>query len=293
MTRRHAPRRDDVRVLRPAHEPGLELMRASFFGQRFARHSHEGFGVGVIETGALGFRYRGEELVAPAGAVNTVNPDEPHDGYGAGGCGAGGHGAPGWTYRMFYFPAAFLARMAEDVAGAPTPLPFLNSGGGRDPELAALLLRAHALHLDHAAAPGQRLGRDSALLAAFARLITRHTYAPPNLPRARPEHHAVARIKERLRERLDEDLPLAELARMACLSPWHLVRVFARHTGLTPPAWLMQQRARAAPHLLLRGTPNAEAAARSGFADQSHLTRIMKRLTGLTPGQLRNSVQES
>lgn len=290
MTRRNALRRDEVRVLRPAHEPGLELMRASFSGQRFARHSHEGFGVGVIEAGALGFRYRGEELVAPAGTVNTVNPDEPHDGYGAGGAGPD---APGWTYRMFYFPAAFLARMAEDVAGAPTPLPFLNSGVVRDPELAALLLRAHALHLDHAAAPGQRLGRDSALLAAFARLLSRHTYAPPALPRARPEHRAVARVKERLRERLDQDLPLAELARLACLSPWHLVRVFARHTGLTPHAWLMQQRARAARDLLLSGAPIAQAAASAGFADQSHLARVMKRLTGLTPGQVRNSVQES
>lgn len=286
---------DSARILRPAELPGLELMRARFASRSFGRHSHEGYGVGVIEGGALGFRYRGEQLVAPAGAVNTVNPDEPHDGHGA---------APeGWAYRMFYFSADFLLRMAEDVAGRPVPLPFLTSGVIHDPGLAGLLLRAHALRCDGPSPAGllsspsrpspPGLEADSLLLAAFARLLARHSYQPPALPRAGIEHQAVARVKERLRGSLDADLTLAELARTACLSPWHFIRVFARHTGLTPHAWLMQQRARAARELLLSGLPIAQAAAQTGFTDQSHLTRTLKRITGLTPGQFRNSVQEA
>lgn len=273
-----------VLVLRPAEQPGLELLRASFTTQAFARHSHEGFGVGVIEKGALGFAYRGESLVAPAGAVNTVNPDEPHDGHPA--------GSDGWTYRMFYFPAEFLARMAEDVAAKPAALPFFNSGVIRDPALAGLLLRAHALLCGDAAPRSPRLGRDSLLLAAFARLLARHSFQPSRPPGVGAEHAAVARVTQRLRDNLDADLPLGELAATACLTPWHFIRVFARHTGFTPHAWLMQQRARRARELLLGGAAIADVAARTGFADQSHLTRTLKRIMGVTPGQLRNSVQE-
>jgi AraC family transcriptional regulator len=52
----------------------------------------------------------------------------------------------------------------------------------------------------------------------------------------------------------------------------------------------MQQRVERAGHLL-RCTPMpiAEIAARTGFVDQSHLTRVMRRLAGITPAALRRS----
>ena len=345
--RRRGPRADEAQaetahVWSPPQAPGLTLMRASFKTQTFARHSHEGYGVGVIEAGALAFDYRGAGLVAAQGAVNTVNPDEPHTGHAA--------SSHGWAYRMFYFSPEYLAQRAEDVAGRPVPLPFFTSGVIHDPGLAALLLRAHALHdalqnFPHDARPGSlagaptnaptnasanaqandtasgpansladapsglsggdSLGRESLLLHAFARLLARHSYLPPPLPRAGAEHAAVARVKAHLLERIGGQHPadqksenqrpagftLAELAGVACLSPYHFIRVFARHTGLTPHAWLMQLRARKAGELLRQGAPIAQAAASAGFADQSHLNRTFKRLLGYTPGQFRNSVQ--
>ncbi len=290
--------REQVRVWSPQEAPGLQLMRASFKTQTFARHSHEGYGVGVIEQGALGFSYRGAGLVAGSGSINTVNPDEAHTGHAA--------SEHGWTYRMFYFSPAFLERMAEDVAGRRAPLPFFTSGVIHDPGLAGLLLRAHALH-DHAlfrqsageaaqAKQAIRLARDTLLLTAFAQLLGRHTYERLPLQQAGQEHAAVARVKDYLRSGFEANasLPnfsLADLAGVACLSPYHFIRVFSRHTGLTPHAWLMQLRARKARELLRQGTPIADAAAQAGFADQSHLTKAFKRLLGYTPGHFRNSVQ--
>lgn len=327
---------DQAHVWSPPQATGLTLLRARFRTQTFARHSHEGYGVGVIEAGALAFDYRGAGLLAPQGAVNTVNPDEPHTGRAATNY--------GWAYRMFYFSPEYLAQVAEDVAGGRVPLPFFTSGVIHDPGLAALLLRAHALndcphdrphdrrHNALAGSPagarthaptnsladapsdlpgGDSLARESLLLHAFARLLARHSYLPPPLPKAGAEHAAVARVKAHLRERIglgrppsapfneinqpgpdgNSGLTLAELARVACLSPYHFIRVFARHTGLPPHAWLMQLRARKAGELLRQGAGIAQAAAGAGFADQSHLTRTFKRLLGYTPGQFRNSVQ--
>ena len=61
---------EQVRICSLPELAGLQLLRASYQTQTFPRHSHEGFGVGVIEQGALGFYYRGEHLVAPAGRIN-------------------------------------------------------------------------------------------------------------------------------------------------------------------------------------------------------------------------------
>jgi len=68
---------------RRAALPRLDLMRATYVTQTFPLHAHEGFALGVVEAGALGFRYRGAEVVAPAGAVNLANPGEPHTGQAA------------------------------------------------------------------------------------------------------------------------------------------------------------------------------------------------------------------
>ena len=82
-------------------------------------------------------------------------------------------------------------------------------------------------------------------------------------------------------ERISMDSIAAEIG----LSPFALIRRFKRLYGISPHAWRMQARANEAARLLRQGTRLAEAAAICGFADQSHLTRVFKRVFGVTPGQ--------
>ncbi len=79
-------------------------------------------------------------------------------------------------------------------------------------------------------------------------------------------------------------ISLADLARESGLSRFQLVRAFARATGLTPHAYLMQRRIDLARRLIADRTPLAEAAAASGFADQAHMTRLFVRNYGVAPG---------
>src|SRR5262245_17061325 len=111
---------EHARVLRPAVLGEPELLHARFETHRFPRHTHDGYGFGVIERGALAFRYRGEEVVAAAGAINLVIPDEPHTGHAA--------SDDGWTYRMFYVRADVMAGVHREIAGATAGLPFFRPG---------------------------------------------------------------------------------------------------------------------------------------------------------------------
>ena len=78
--------------------------------------------------------------------------------------------------------------------------------------------------------------------------------------------------------------PVIALAAGSGLSRFQVVRGFARATGLPPHACLLQRRVHLARRLIAAGTPLAEVAARCGFADQSHLTRVFGRTFGLPPG---------
>lgn len=268
---------------RPDALSGLECLTACFRRQTFARHFHEGYALGVVTRGALGFRYRGAQVVAPSGSVNLVVPGEPHDGAPA---------APeGWAYRMFYLDPALLRQTVEEAAQRPVGLPWFAAGVLDDPGLAAGIV---ALHDDLAPSGGlPALEAETRLRALLARWVLRHADAPPAVRPLRSEPRAVRLGRDLLEDRFAEDLSLAELAQAAGLSPFHFARLFQAAHGLPPHAYLNQVRVRRAKALLATPMRLAEVAAEVGFADQSHLTRQFKRLTGLTPARYRKILQES
>ncbi len=259
----------------------IVLLRARYVNQTFARHIHEDFPLGVIENGVLGFYYRGENLVAPEGTINLANPGEAHTGH------AAVH--TGWTYRMFYFELDVLRRIASEIAGKPVDIPFFHAGVIDDPKLANHLRQLHiALELPDT----PPLEQESRLLSTLTQFITRHADTHPVLQPVGEEHQAVKRAKDYIEAHYAENITLDDLANAAYLSPFHLSRVFLKHIGLPPHAYLIQVRIRRAKELLTRGWQLTDTACELGFVDQSHFHRRFKRIVGITPGQYRKNVQD-
>jgi AraC-like DNA-binding protein len=96
-------------------------------------------------------------------------------------------------------------------------------------------------------------------------------------------------VRERLADELVEPPDLAEMARMTGLSRFQLLRRFERCYGVPPHAWLRQKRAERARAMIRDGATLSAAAAASGFADQSHMTRVFVRQFGFTPGAWRGA----
>ena len=92
-------------------------------------------------------------------------------------------------------------------------------------------------------------------------------------------------LAQRLVAQPEEMLSLAEMACIAQISPWHFLRRFRLETGMTPHAFLLNCKIR---HLrsLLRGRMRAaDAAALTGFTDQSHMHKLFKLHHNMTPRQ--------
>ena len=104
--------------------------------------------------------------------------------------------------------------------------------------------------------------------------------------------HWLSCVKERLQDEFRENLRMRDLARDAGVHPVHLARVFRSVEQQTPGDYLQRLRIRAACDLL-RGWdhPLAAIAADCGFADQSHFTRVFRKLAGTTPAQFRRALQ--
>ena len=96
------------------------------------------------------------------------------------------------------------------------------------------------------------------------------------------------RVRDYIETHLDDRLTLSDLAGVACLSPYHFSRSFKQAVGVGPQRYVMQRRLERAKTLMRRtNEPLAMIAQQVGFSDQSHLTSIFRRETGVTPGRYR------
>jgi len=95
------------------------------------------------------------------------------------------------------------------------------------------------------------------------------------------------RLKEFVFEHLDEPLDVARLAKMTNRSQFHFSRAFTRSVGVSPHRYVVHLRLRRAVEMVRDGKFGlAEIAAKTGFADQSHLTRWVRRVHGVSPTQI-------
>lgn len=96
------------------------------------------------------------------------------------------------------------------------------------------------------------------------------------------------RVVEYIDANLAQDLSLDALAGVAAMSTFHFARRFKETTGHTPHAYVMRRRSFAVQKLLKSSTLElAQIAYQCGFSNQSHMTTILKQLTGHTPARLR------
>ena len=89
-------------------------------------------------------------------------------------------------------------------------------------------------------------------------------------------------------QRLGRAVTNAEMAKAAGMSSRAFERAFVREYGLPPQQYLKRLRIQTACRLLVDTRESIAAIAqRCGFADQSHLTREFRRVTGSTPSAYR------
>lgn len=118
-------------------------------------------------------------------------------------------------------------------------------------------------------------------------LLTNHGSAPA--PRgALADDARIERVVEYLHAHLDAPVDLARLSVVAGLSPFHLLRLFRRHTGETPARYHRRLRLRAAERLLVTtDLAIAEIAGRFGYADQAHFAKSFRGWADASPSAYR------
>lgn len=245
---------------------GVVCFRATAMRHNYGRHCHEAYALGVIEAGVGGNHCRGADHYSVPGSIVVMNPGETHTGYSVG-------DAP-LTYRMFYIPSQTLINTLPENAAAP----YFETICVIDKPWARKLLQLHCC-LELSADPMEKQARFYQTLVAFS---TRFGHNCPQIE-AGNESYAIRQVKAFLHANYALPVTIDTLARLTQLNRTYLIRSFTKTVGIPPYAYLTQVRVEKAKQLLADGLSPVQTALEVGFADQSHLNRHFKKLTGTTP----------
>jgi len=211
----------------------------------------------------------GQLVLKPPGVATLFGVDQPHQ------------------KSFVSLPATMVDSVLSDTGFERRDFDSLHADAFRAPSAARIL---DLLWSD--AQPGTAHGRifaEGAVLALMGVLmgLAGHVQARSRGPGAMSALR-VARVREWVMAHLAEPFGLAEMAAVACLSPYHFSRSFKAATGLSPRAFAQACRIERARHLLAdTQMPVAAVAQACGFSDQSHFTTSFVRATGTTPGRFR------
>jgi AraC-like DNA-binding protein len=268
--------RNAIAVAYSAGPECIEVHRGVEVTHPHPRHWHDEYLVCAITGGGGYTEYRGNAHFTPPGSMFVLPPGEVHSNYST---------EDGCSYANIYLPAHIVEQVLTNTGSKAFPIGPLVLFDNRVHQ--TLVSLCDVLEFSDS-----QMQRDSALLHFFDRLNHSRGHECP------PRDHGHARInlvREYLDAHFDQDVGLELLAELAGMSTFHLNRIFRIHVGMPPHAYQVQRRIALAKVLLRGGWTIADVAHRTGFTDQSHLTRHFKRVVGITPGRFvpaRKNVQD-
>src|SRR6266700_6375273 len=257
-------RSDSIRF--GASAQGVERAEVYLSACAFEPHRHDTYAIGITTAGVQIFRYRGSRRICLPGQLAVLHPDERHDG-------AAGTD-DGFGYRILYI-APELVRDA--LAGRA--LPFV-----ADPvqELTPVA-RSLASLLADIDEPISELSCVVIATAVADGLMS--LSGRPDRRRATVDIRAVELVRDYLAAHAREQTPASILEEIAGTDRFTIARHFRWAFGTSPDRYRTLRRLALARAAIESGQSLARAAAETGFADQSHMTRQFKRTYGLTPAR--------
>lgn len=146
--------------------------------------------------------------------------------------------------------------------------------------------------------PSGRLYVQGLCVALLGTLYSRYASGRDTMPSSVPRRFGLARqqrLIDLIEQQLGSQLSLVRLAQEVGLSPHHFARIFKETFGTTPHQYVQERRIDLAATALRQGDcrPLADIAVAYGFANQSHMTALMRSRLGITPGMLRRGAGAS
>jgi len=185
-----------------------------------------------------------------------------------------------------------LSRVAEELEFDSRRVEIRNRFQIRDAQLENI---AWALKAEmESGYPCGHIYLESLAVSVAVRLLRFHSSRPAEvgIQNGRLSDRRLRQVLDFIEGNLSQNISLADIASVAGLSVSHFKSVFRESVGVPTHQYLIRRRLERAKSLLGEGKlPISQIAAETGFAHQSHLARHMRRMLGVSPRELRDTLR--
>lgn len=255
------------------YDEQLKIEAYGFYGlkQKFPKHFHDHYVIGCIESGMRKVTCRGEEFLIEPGDLLFFNYRENHA------CEQVGDYP--LNCRFINIKRERMKEIAEEITGKNEYPEFVRPVI-RKCSKAELLREVYRM----VAEGNQEFEKEELFYLLMEQLLSEYAVFEQKKVQV-PDTERLNAVCSYMKEHYSENVSLEQLCKIAGVSRYSLIRYFTKYKKITPYQYLESIRVNRAKLYLEEGTEPAEAAAMTGFSDQSHFTNFFKRLFGLTPAQ--------
>ncbi len=239
----------------------------------FTKHYHDTYTVGVTYKGVIKAIIDSKTYESYEYSIRINNPGEIHAGI-----------STHWSHANFYPSIELLSSLYEEIFHEKK-IPIFENHIINDQEL---FFKIHAFFNAYFS-KNDDLIVESKLIEALSSLIIKYTNCTKEYAHIFDNKRIVKNTLELIKDTIDTNFSLDELAKNSGLSKFHFLRVFKKELGITPHSFIINERLNRAQELIRNGTPISQASLMVGFNDQSHFTRNFKRFYGYTPSCLKRN----
>lgn len=254
------------------YDADLDIEAYSLCGivQRFPKHFHDYYVIGLVEKGSRHLWCRDREYDLAAGDIVLFNPREAHF--------CAPLNGERLDYRAVNIKPEVMEAAVSEINGSDC-LPQFREPVVRQGELAVRLKELYGEILSDA----PRLEREESFYFLLEAVLQGYAVFSELYPRM--PGMEIRKLCAFIEEHFSENISLDELSERSGFSKSYLLRVFTKETGVSPYRYLQNVRLERTKQYLEQGIPPVDAAGMAGFSDQSHFTNFFKEFIGVTPKQ--------
>lgn len=245
----------------------------SFSSEDFTKHYHDTYTVGLTYKGVLKSYNANQSFESYEYSVRINNPGEVHAGK-----------SQEWSHANFYPSVEMMSNLYEEIFGEKRIPCFERHIVENKP----LFLKLHAF-FDAYFKNEDEILIETLLIEALSSLILEATIYTKRYKEIFEDKRIIKDTYEFIKDSIDTNFTLDTLAQNVNLSKYHFLRMFKKDFGLTPHAFIINERLNRANRLIQSGIPIGEASVQVGFSDQSHYSRNFKKYFGYTPISLKKN----
>lgn len=236
----------------------------------FSKHFHDTYTIGITHDGIFKSINSKKTNLAYKYSTRVINPGEVH--YGA---------SDKWKYTNFYPNISLIEEIYEEIF-FERKIPLFEKHIIQDIKLYELIHKLfNAIYTNC-----EKMKIEIYLIDSLSYLLKNYTDASKKKEDLYFDKKIIHSSVEYIKDNIELNLSLDELAKNSNLSKYHFLRVFKKGIGVTPHHYIITQKVSKAKDLIINGEGLLNSALNVGFSDQSHFIRNFKKIYGYSPKKL-------